>query len=115
MKKIIPLLAFFLISTKLIAQQADSVKNASPADSLFNSMNADNKKENATVFESPRLILTQTNETIKKNNLNFLIIHRFGDVAGNAGGGKEFYGLDDVADVYIGFQYGITNDLNVEL
>jgi hypothetical protein len=98
-----------------MAQKADSIKHTTAADSLFNAMNSDKKEEPVAVFESSRLILSQTTETVKKNNLNFLVIHRFGDFAGKGGGGKYFYGLDDVADVYIGFEYGLTNDLNIAI
>jgi hypothetical protein len=116
MKKYIALITIVLAGINVMAQRTDSVKRTSSADSLFNSMNSsDNKKENTVVFESPRLILSQTTETIKKKNLNFIIIHRFGDVAGSNGGGKYFFGLDDVADVYIGFQYGISDNFNIEI
>jgi Membrane bound beta barrel domain (DUF5777) len=115
MKKFILFLFFTSLATAGMAQQPDSIKNASAADSLFNSMNAVNKKENVVVFESPRLILTQTNETIKKKNLNVLFIHRFGDFASSSGGGRYFYGFDNIADVYIGFQYGISDNLNIEI
>jgi hypothetical protein len=85
------------------------------ADSLLNSLSADNKNETVVIFKSSRLILSQTTETVKKKNLNFLIIHRFGDFAGPHGGGQTFFGLDAVADVYIGFEYGLTNDLNIDI
>ena len=121
MKKYIILLAFLIVSTGLIAQKADSLKKGSsaekkdnPADSLLNSMSSDNKKEPVIGFRSTRLILSQTTETIKKNTLNFMVMHRFGDFAGKNGGGQFFYGLDDVADVYIGFEYGLTDNLNIE-
>ncbi|HWZ04967.1 MAG TPA: DUF5777 family beta-barrel protein [Mucilaginibacter sp.] len=113
MKNFITLITFLIISTGLKAQTADSLKKVSPTDSLFNSMNGNNK-ENVVIFESSRAILSQTTETIKKKNLNFLVIHRFGDFAGNLGGGKYFYGIDAVADVYIGFEYGLTNNLNID-
>jgi hypothetical protein len=61
------------------------------------------------------MVLSQSTETVKKKNLNFLIIHRFGDFAGQQGGGKLYFGLDDVADVYLGFEYGITDNLNVDI
>ncbi|MDB5023805.1 MAG: hypothetical protein JWP78_1560 [Mucilaginibacter sp.] len=109
------LLVLVMLSTGLMAQKADSIKRATAADSLFTAMNGDKKEEPVTVFESSRLILSQTTETVKKKNFNFLVIHRFGDFAGKAGGGKYFYGLDDVADVYIGFEYGLTNNLNIDL
>jgi hypothetical protein len=115
MKNFTLLIAFLTISIGLTAQKADSIKRTTSADSLFNSMNNDNKKELVAIFESSRLILSQSTETVKKNNLNFLVIHRFGDFAGNAGGGKYFFGLDDVADLYMGFEYGLTNNLNIDI
>ncbi len=115
MKNFIILSAFLIISTGVMAQKADSIKNPTAADSLFNSMNTDNKKEPVTIFESSRLILSQTTETVKKNNLNFLVMHRFGDFGGDDGGGQYFFGLDNIADVYIGFEYGLTNNLNIDI
>src|SRR3982751_5858919 len=115
MKKCIILLSFMFASAGLMAQKGDSDKKTTAADSLLNSMGDDNAKGPMKIFKSSRLVLTQSTETIKKGNLNFLVIHRFGDVAGKDGGGKLFYGLDDVADVYIGFEYGITDDFNIDM
>jgi len=109
------LLAFLMISTGLMAQKNDSVKKTSTTDSVFNSMSVDNKKEPVVIFESSRLILSQSTETVKKNNLNFLVMHRFGDFAGDDGGGEYLFGLDRIADLYIGFEYGLTNNLNIDL
>jgi hypothetical protein len=105
----------FLTSLSLFAQKSDSKTSGSSADSLFNTLNKEKKQENAVLFESPKLILTQSTETIKKKNLTFFVLHRFGDFGGEYGGGKYFYGLDDIADVYIGFLYGITDNLNIEV
>jgi len=107
MKSLLTIL-FLAISTGVMAQ-------VTATDSLFNSMSSDKQHGPVTIFESSRLILTQSTETIKKNNLNVLVIHRFGDAAGNLGGGKTFFGLDAVADVYIGLEYGLTNDLNINI
>jgi hypothetical protein len=113
MKNLILLFVFLLISAGLTAQ--NGTKKTTSADSLFSAMNGENKSEHTVIFESSRLILSQSTETIKKNNFNFLVQHRFGDFAGSDGGGKTFFGLDAVADVYIGFEYGLTNDLNIDL
>jgi len=113
MKKYILLAAFLIVSTGLMAQKADTQKTGNPADSLLNSMSTDQKGLPVIGFRSTRLILSQTTETVKKKTLNFMVIHRFGDFAGKNGGGPFFYGLDDVADVYIGFEYGITDNLNI--
>ncbi len=115
MKNFIVLSAFLIISTGLMAQKTDSIKKATTADSLLNSMSTDNGKEPIAIFEvSSRLILSQSTETVKKNNLNFLVMHRFGDFAGDDGGGEYLFGLDKIADLYIGFEYGLTNDLNID-
>jgi hypothetical protein len=88
----------------------------SSADSLLNSIDKDPKGEPViATFKATRLILSQTTQTVKKNNLNVLIIHRFGDAGGKFGGAKYFWGLDDVNDVYIGFEYGITDNLNIDI
>jgi hypothetical protein len=114
MNRYLILLAFLMVSTGLMAQKADSVKTLTAADSLFDSISSNNKKEPVAIFESSRLILSQSTETVKKNNFNVLIMHRFGDVGGEEGGGKYLFGLDRIADLYIGFEYGITNNLNID-
>src|ERR1700761_1752495 len=107
------LLAFTVLSTGLKAQQTNAKKAAqSSADSLMNAMNGDQKPTGpVTIFKSTRLVLSQTTETIKQGNLNFLVIHRFGDIAGKNGGPQTDFGIDRVNDVYIGFEYGFTNNL----
>ena len=122
MKKHITVAIALLMSTGLMAQNADTLKKGaapkpgiSAADSLLNAMGSDTKDERVAIFKSSRFILTQTTETVKKHNLNFLVIHRFGDFAGKNGGGKLYYGLDDIADVYLGFEYGVTDNLNIDI
>jgi hypothetical protein len=66
-------------------------------------------------FKSTRLINGHTNETIHKNELDFKVDHRFGDIAGNNGGLRQFFGLDNSTDVRIGFDYGISDRLTVGL
>src|SRR3546814_16484886 len=48
-----------------------------------------------------------------KRELDFKVDHRFGDIAGTNGGAKNFFGLDNSTDIKIGFEYGITDNLNV--
>ncbi len=111
MKKYSILLAFVALSMCAMAQTDPK----SSTDALMNSLSKDSTKLPVISFRSTRLILSQTTETIKKNTLNFLVIHRFGDFSGDNGGGQIFYGLDAVADVYIGFEYGLTDNLNINL
>lgn len=97
-----------------MAQDKKATKDANTTDSLLKSMSPDNGKDPVNDFKATRLILTQSTKTISKNTLNFMVLHRFGDFAGKNGGGQTDFGLDAVADVYIGFEYGITDNLSVE-
>jgi len=115
MKKYIFFAIVFFISTGLMSQTNGQPMKASSADSLLNSLSSGTADGPVTIFKASRFILSQTTETIKKKNLNFLIIHRFGDFAGKEGGGQTYFGLDDVADVYLGFEYGVTDNFNVDI
>lgn len=72
------------------------------------------QKVSAT-FKSTKLINGHTNETIYKNELDFKVDHRFGDIAGSQGGVKQFFGLDNSTDIRIGFEYGISDRLSIGL
>ena len=73
-----------------------------------------NEKVSAT-FKSTRLINGHTNETIHKHELDFKVDHRFGDIAGDNGGLRQFFGLDNSTDIRIGFEYGLSDRLTVGL
>lgn len=101
------------------AQQKDTSKRetqkTSSTDSLMNSLSTDVKRQDVlAAFKATRLILSPTTETVKKNNLNFLVIHRFGDIGTATGGARTLYGLDAVNDVYIGFEYGLSDNFNID-
>jgi len=66
----------------------------------------------SATFKSPQIINGQSNETIHKHDLLFVVMHRFGDIAGSYGGIQTFYGLDNSSDILIGFDYGISNRLS---
>jgi len=66
-------------------------------------------------FGDRRIINTHSVETLPAGKLDFRIAHRFGDLAGDAGGWPTFYGLENAADVLIGFEYGITDNVTVGL
>lgn len=119
MKRSIILFTLIILATGLKAQQTDTTKKADEkalsADSLMNTLSPNDKhQEVLAAFKATRLILSQTTTTVKKKNFNFLIIHRFGDIAGNVGGAKTLFGLDAVNDVYIGFEYGFSDNFNID-
>jgi hypothetical protein len=71
------------------------------------------EKDRTHLFFSPRLINANTVYMLPKGILQFKVTHHFNDIAGDNGGIKNFFGLDDAVDVRIGFQYGISNRVNL--
>ena len=65
------------------------------------------------VFKATRVINGHSTNMLWKNELDFRITHRFGDIGGSNGGFSTFYGLDNASDIRIAFEYGITNNLMV--
>jgi hypothetical protein len=65
-------------------------------------------------FKGSKIINAQSTETVKARTCDFSITHRFGNIGVQSnGGGHTLYGLDNVTDVRIGFDFGITNDLTL--
>jgi hypothetical protein len=88
MKSLYFLIATFLFVTSSIAQEA-----------VFQT------------FKDTRVINSHSVETIKAGRMDFRIAHRFGDIAGTAGGWSTFYGLENASDVMIGFEFGLSDKL----
>lgn len=63
------------------------------------------------IFKGTRLINGHSVETRKKYNLDFIISHRFGRLNGGA---YQFFGLDQ-SSVRFGFDYGLTDNVNLGL
>lgn len=61
-------------------------------------------------FKDTRIVNSHSIETLKRGIMDFRVGHRFGDIAGDAGGWQTFYGLESAADVSIGFDFGLTDD-----
>jgi hypothetical protein len=97
-----------LCSLSLKTQAQDSLEKE------LGTTNPGHEKVKST-FKSTRLINGHTNETIYKNELDFKVDHRFGDIAGGNGGIKQFFGLDNSTDVRIGFEYGLSDRLSIGL
>ena len=64
------------------------------------------------VFYSQKVINTKSAEVLRKGVLEFNVAHSFGDIAGDQGGIKRFFGLDNSTDVRIGFQLGLSDKFN---
>lgn len=66
-------------------------------------------------FSDTRIINAQSVEVLERRQLDIRIGHRFGDLLGSSGGWPTFYGLENAADVLIGADYGLLNNLTVGL
>lgn len=64
-------------------------------------------------FEGTRVMNNHSTEMLYKRNLEFIIAHKFGDISGTSGGLQNFFGFDNVADVRIAFEYGVTTNFDV--
>lgn len=101
----IPLMNVFFINKSLA--QDDLLK------ALQTQKQTEREKVIAT-FKGDRIINVATNETVRKNNLDFRVSHLFGNVGERSGGGPHnLYGLDQSADIRIGFHYGLTDRLMI--
>jgi len=84
-------------------------------DSTLLSMLDDSLSTHATAdivtgtFKATQIVNTPTIEAPAKKTLQFLIMHRFGEISD---GGYELFGLDN-AEIRFGLDYGITNRLAI--
>ena len=106
-----------IASLQLFAQNDTTrIKNDTTVVNLSDKESEKNKwSDNAItpVFYGQRLINTKTVEILQKGVMAFTVIHTFGDVAGTKGGTKNFFGIDQVSDAQIGFQFGLGKHLNL--
>lgn len=64
-------------------------------------------------FFSTRIINGHSIENLPKGYMEMRIEHRFGDIAGTNGGYQNMFGFDNLSDMRIALEYGITKDLMV--
>ncbi len=98
-----------LISKSLIAQ--DSLSNI--LDKEMATLTSSKKQHTYATFKGTQLVNSRTIETLGKHELDFRVAHRFGDIGGQFGGEKSFFGLENSTDVKISFDYGVTDRLTV--
>lgn len=70
-------------------------------------------KPPVTIFNGQKLINANTVEILPKGRLEFKVQHNFGNIGGSTGGVQRFFGLDNAADIKIGFQMGLAKNFNL--
>ena len=101
MKKLSCLIILILVSVISLGQDDDLLKLIEP--------DKPSREYVLHAFKSSRVINGHSMEMIAKGNLDFRILHRFGLI--NTGA-KNFFGLDQ-ANMRMGFDYGVTNNLTI--
>ncbi len=94
------LLTGFWIPASIAAEQ-DSLREKSPSRPVYET------------FTTTRIISAHSTETVKGRFLDFRVTHKFGDIGGDVGGSGTLFGLDNVVDVRIAFEYGVTDNLTI--
>jgi hypothetical protein len=107
MKQLFTLLAMLGLAQATFSQYEDAADSATYVDEESNVI--------SETFSSTRIINGHSIETLNKGVLEFRVEHRFGDIAGAAGGAQTLFGLDNSADIRIAFEYGITDKLMIGL
>lgn len=101
---------YLFVMPVLSFAQADSVTILKDDEAKSNH----NKEiEETKVFYSQKIINSNSVEVLRKGILEFRVSHSFGDIAGDNGGIKRFFGLDNSTDIRIGLQLGLSNKVNV--
>jgi len=70
-------------------------------------------EEEPITFSGTRIINGHSTKTVEKGIFEMRIEHRFGDIAGINGGAQSMFGFDNLSDIRIALEYGITDDLMV--
>jgi hypothetical protein len=96
------------------------VKSQEDLLNLVTESEADGKSKKVyATFKTTKIVSSQTIETVKKNNLDFRVTHRFGNVYNSSSNNPlndaahTYFGLDNSTDIRISFDYGITDDITV--
>lgn len=64
-------------------------------------------------FNDRRVINSHSTEMLERGKMDFRTSHRFGDMFGTSGGWQSFYGLENAADIGIGIDFGLNDNINI--
>ncbi len=99
----------FLISVSILFFLGSSGQTTDTTDIFSSDAQQNAKAYVSAAFKSTRVINAHSMEMLGKGNLDFRILHRFGEVSN---GINQLFGLDQ-ASMRMGFDYGISKNLMV--
>ena len=88
--------------------------NDSETDDLFKELDdltIEESNETIATFKSTRILLGQSTERVKKRQLHFRVSHVFGKIEGI----DNFFGLDNINNMHLSFEYGLTDYIQLGL
>lgn len=106
MKNIFCFLVFYLSIFELYAQ---NIVN----DTIENNDLEEQEEVTEKAFHGTRIINGHSVETLSKGYMEMRIEHRFGDMAGAQGGYQNMFGFDNLSDMRIALEYGVSDDLMI--
>jgi len=113
MKKIINVIIIVVInSTWVYSQDSLIVSDNEIKDEFVSEGATDNSTVVTETFASIRVVNNHSIEMIPVRSLEFIVSHKFGDLAGSNGGVATWFGLDNLEDVRIAFEYGLYKNMN---
>lgn len=116
MKKLIYIMAIILSATPFgFSQDTLQVTEEKIEGEFVSEGSSDNSNIVSETFAAIRVINNHSIEMIPKQSLEFIVSHKFGDLAGSNGGSPTWFGLDNLEDVRIAFEYGLWHNMNIGL
>jgi hypothetical protein len=103
--------AFSCISFGMNAQVTEEDSTIVEEETYYEEVEDTNRVDDT--FYSTRVINGHSVETLRKGVYELRIEHRFGDLAGSNGGVQTMFGFDNLTDMRIALEYGITDDLMI--
>jgi hypothetical protein len=101
---------YFYLLIFLFSFTVSRAQNPDDPEAMLNQMSDSSKSEKViATFKSTRIVNAQSVENVAAHVLDFRIMHRFGTLNK---GLYEMFGLDN-ASMRIGFEYGVTNKLEL--
>lgn len=85
------------------------------AQDTTSSIKSNKENKPVKIFTSGRAINANTTQLTGRGKMDFNVTHNFDDIAGNGGGIKRLFGLDNSTDIRIGFHIGLTDRLDLNI
>lgn len=105
MKKRLAVLLLIVCSLSVYAQEPTNNQEDDDLFAELDDLTIESDNEVIATFKSTRLLIGQSTERVKQRQLHFRISHVFGKIKGI----DNFFGLDQINNMHISLEYGLTD------